>query len=59
MQDIVATMVEDRKIAKQAQNKIDTANKKRILIEAENTKLLAEIDYLKAKIKELENNNEL
>lgn len=59
MQDIVATMVEDRKIAKQAQNKIDTANKKRILTEAENTKLLAEIDYLKAKIKELENNNEL
>ena len=54
MQDMVATMVEDRKIAKQAQNKIDVANKKRILIEAENTKLRAEIDYLQARIKELE-----
>lgn len=59
MRDMVATIVEDRKIAKQAQNKIDTANKKRILVEAENTKLLAEIEYLKAKIKELENNNDL
>ena len=45
--------------AQQAQNKIDTTNKKRILVEAENTKLLAEIEYLKAKIKELENNNDL
>lgn len=59
MQDIVATMVEDRKIAKQAQNKIDTANKRRIMIEAENTKLQSEIDYLKAKIKELEDDNGL
>ena len=59
MRDMVATIVEDRKIAKQAQNKIDTANKKRILVEAENTKLLAEIEYLKDKIKELENNNDL
>ena len=42
-----------------AQNKIDTANKRRIMVEAENTKLQAEIDYLKAKIKELEDNNEL
>ena len=55
--DMVATMTEDRKIAKQAQNKIDVANKRRILVEAENTKLQAEIDYLKARIKELEGNN--
>ena len=59
MQDMVATMVEDRKIAKQAQNKIDVANKKRILIEAENTKLRAEIDYLQARIKELENDTKI
>ena len=59
MQDIVATMVEDRKIAKQAQNKIDVANKKRILVEAENTKLRAEIDYLQARIKELENDTKI
>lgn len=59
MQDMVATMVEDRKIAKQAQNKIDVANKRRILIEAENTKLRAEIDYLQARIKELENDTKI
>lgn len=51
MNDMIATMVNDRKIAKECDNKIDIANKKRILIEAENTKLQAEIDLLKAELK--------
>ena len=46
--DCIATMVEDRKIAKSAQSKIDVANKHRELIEAENVKLHADIEYLKA-----------
>lgn len=50
--DCIATMVEDRKIAKSAQSKIDVANKHRELIEAENVKLHAEIDYLKALLKD-------
>ena len=46
--DCIATMVDDRKTAKAAQSKIDIANKHRELIEAENVKLHAEINYLKA-----------
>ena len=49
--DCIATIKEDRKTAKAAQSQIDLANKRRILVEAENTKLLAEIDYLKALLK--------
>ena len=56
--DCIATLKEDRKIAKAAQQKIDIANKHRILVEAENTKLQAEIDYLKALLKEKEELNE-
>jgi hypothetical protein len=58
-QNMVATMVADRKIAKEAQSKIDLADKHRKLIDAKNTELQAtidrmqaEIDYLKAKLKE-------
>ena len=51
MNDIVATMTEDRKVAKEAHRRIDLADKKRIYAEAENLKLQAEIDMLKAEIK--------
>lgn len=51
MQDMIATLIHDRKIAKEADNKIDVANKRRLLIEAENIKLHAEIDYLKSLLK--------
>lgn len=50
--DLIATLVEDRKTAKSAQSKIDIANKHRELIEAENVKLHAEIEYLKALLKD-------
>lgn len=46
--DIIATLDSDRKIAKAAQQKIDVADKHRIATEAENTALLARIDYLEA-----------
>lgn len=48
MQDMVATMVNDRKIAKESEARIDVANKKSIYYEAENIKLHAEIEYLKS-----------
>ena len=51
MNDMIATMTEDRKIAKEAHRRIDLADKKRIYTEAENLKLKAEIDMLKAEIK--------
>lgn len=58
-QDMIATLVADRKTAKEAQSKIDLANKHRRLIDTKNTELQAtidrmqaEIDYLKAKLKE-------
>lgn len=50
MQDMIATLIEDRKIAKLAESKIDIANKKRALIEAENLTLLAKIDLLEAEL---------
>ena len=58
-QDMVANLVADRKTAKEAQAKIDLANKHRRLVDTKNTELQAtidrmqaEIDYLKAKLKE-------
>lgn len=51
MQDMVATMVSDRKMAKESNNKIDVANKKSIYYEAENIKLHSEIEYLKSILK--------
>lgn len=47
---MIYTMCEDRKKALLADNKIAVAEKRRNLIEAENTKLLAEIELLKAEI---------
>ena len=60
-QNMIATLVADRKVAKEAQAKIDLADKHRRLIDTKNTELQAtidrmqaEIDYLKAKLKESE-----
>lgn len=51
---MVKTMVEDRRIAKHAQAKIDVSEKRARLKEAESAMLFAENEYLKARIKELE-----
>jgi hypothetical protein len=58
-QDMVATLVADRKVAKEAQKQIDIANKAQLLSDKKNSELLAtidrmqaEIDYLKAQLKE-------
>ena len=58
-QDMTATIVSDRKIAADAQKKIDAADKARILSDKRNTELQAtidrmqaEIDYLKTQLKE-------
>ena len=58
LNDMVATMAEDRKVAKEAHRRIDLADKKRIYTEAENLKLQAEVDMLKAEIKLLKGDNE-
>jgi hypothetical protein len=50
---MVYTMVEDRKAKYAAEANADVAEKRRRVIEAENVKLLAEIDLLKAEIKRL------
>ena len=49
-QDMVATLVHDRKISKEADKKIDLANKQRRMIEAKNTELEAKIDRLQAEL---------
>ena len=54
---MIKTMVEDRKIAKNANAKIELANKRAAFIEAENIKLKAEINLLKAQIKYNKENN--
>ncbi len=58
-QDMVATLIADRKTAKEAQLRIDSANKAQILSDKKNTELQAtidrmqaEINYLKALLKE-------
>lgn len=51
MHDMIATIIHDRKIAKEADNKIDVETKKRRLAEAETEKLFAEVEYLKAILK--------
>jgi hypothetical protein len=48
---MVKTMVEDRKAVREAELKQEIAEKERRLYEAENIKLQAEIDLLKAKLK--------
>lgn len=50
--DMIVTMKNDRLTAKEAQNRIDVAEKRAALKDAENTKLLAEIELLKAEIKQ-------
>lgn len=51
--DMIVTMKDDRLKALQAQNKIDVAEKRAALKEAENTKLIAEIELLKAELKQI------
>ena len=50
MQDMIATLVHDRKVAKEADSKVELANKQRKMIEAKNTELEATIDRLKAEV---------
>lgn len=52
MMAMVETIIYDRKIALEADNKIDIANKRRILVEAENTVLHAKIELLEALLKQ-------
>ena len=51
MNDMIATIVHDRKKANEADSKVDVANKKAALAEAEATKYFAEVEYLKAILK--------
>ena len=51
MNDMIATIIQDRKVAKEAQDKINVANNKTALFEAENIKLHAEIKYLRSILK--------
>ena len=52
MNDMIATIVHDRKKANEADAKIKVAETRRMLAEAESTKLFAEIEYLKAILEE-------
>ena len=52
MNDMIATIVHDRKKANEADAKIKVAETRRMLAEAESTKLFAEIEYLKAVLDE-------
>ena len=49
-QDMVATLVADRKLAAEVDMKINLANKQKKVVEAKNTELQATIDYLQAQI---------
>ena len=49
-QDMVATMVHDRKIAKEADSKVDLANKQKRIAETRNTELEATVDRLQAEL---------
>ena len=49
-QDMVANLVHDRKIAKEANKKIDLANKQRRVAETKNTELEAKVDRLQAEL---------
>lgn len=50
MQDMIATIVHDRRIAQEADKRIDLANKLRKIAETKNTELEATIDRLKAEL---------
>jgi hypothetical protein len=58
MNDMVATLIDDRKTAKTANSKIALADKKRIAAETENLALLAKIDALEAEIELLKRERE-
>ena len=49
-QDMVATIIHDRKIAKEADKKINLANKQRRIAETKNTELEAKVDRLQAEL---------
>jgi heat shock protein HspQ len=49
-QDMIANLVHDRKIAKEADKKIDLANKQRRIAETKNTELEAKVDRLQAEL---------
>jgi hypothetical protein len=49
--DMIVTMKHDREKFKRIQNEVDVHKRRTELIEAENTKLLAEIELLKAQLK--------
>ena len=49
-QDMIATLVHDRKISKEADKKIDLANKQRRIVETKNTELEAKVDRLQAEL---------
>lgn len=59
MNDMIATMVDDRKTAKSANARIALAEKNRIATETENLALRAKIDALQAEIDLLKGNNNL
>ena len=59
MNDMIATMVDDRKTAKSANARIAVAEKNRIATETENLALRAKIDALQAEIDLLKGNNNL
>lgn len=52
MMGMVATIIHDRKIAQEADSKVDVANKRREYVEAENTALIAKINLLEALLKQ-------
>ena len=45
---MIVTIIHDRKKANEADAKVKVANTRRVLAEAEATKLFAEVEYLKA-----------
>lgn len=48
MNDMIATIVHDRKKANEADARINVSDKRRVLAEAESSKLFAEVEYLKS-----------
>lgn len=57
--DIIATLKQDRLKAKKVDREIDVYKRRTALVEAENIKLLAEIEYLKSLIENSKTNDDL
>lgn len=57
--DMIVTMKHDREELKKVQNEVDVHKKRKEFVEAENTKLLAEIELLKAQLKVATNDYKL